>query len=152
MRQIMIVLAAAFVAAVLACAGTVAFVKLSPDGGRDAGRVAGTSAPPSQRPDPSQGEERSSPEPRPTVTVTEPGTVIPEEPDWSDQSAADAEFLALIAADGITAPDDWALEAGRATCGQDYASAREYLTDGGLYDYHVQTFLDDWEATHGGYC
>jgi hypothetical protein len=144
------VVVAALAAAALACAGTVAFIKLSPDEERDAGRVSGTSAPPSPRQDRNQGEEGTSPEPRPTVTVTEPRTAVPDPPDRPDQAAADVNFLALIAADGIVAPDDWAIEAGRATCGQDYASAREYLTDGGLYDHHVQTFLDDWMITHGG--
>ncbi|TDB94002.1 hypothetical protein [Actinomadura sp. 7K534] len=147
MRQTMIVVVAALAAAVLACAGAVAFITLGPDGDRDAGRVSGTSAPPSPQQDRSQERERTSPEPRPTVTVTEPRTAVPGQP---GEAAADANFLELIAADGIVAPDDWAIEAGRATCGQDYASARDYLTDGGLYDHHVQTFLDDWTITHGG--
>ncbi|MEU8804002.1 hypothetical protein [Spirillospora sp. NPDC048819] len=144
MRQIIIVAAAALIAAVLAIAGAVAFIELSPEESRDAGRVGETrtSAPPAQEP-----ERRAPPEPRPTVTVTEPRNPAPAQPGYS---TADANFLALIAADGITAPDDWAIEAGRATCGQDYASAREYLTDGGLYDHHVQVFLDDWMITHGG--
>ncbi|TDC76870.1 hypothetical protein [Actinomadura sp. 7K507] len=146
MRQITIVVAAALLAAVVACAGAIAFMRLGPGESRDAGRVAETrtSAPSGQEREPGQEQ---APEPRPTVTVTEPRTVVPDEP---GRSAADADFLAMIAADGITAPDGWAIEAGRATCGQDYASAREYLTDGGLYDHHVQTFLDDWMITHGG--
>ncbi|MGP4028805.1 DUF732 domain-containing protein [Actinomadura sp. 3N407] len=145
MRQIIVVVVAALLAAVLASAGAIAFIKLSPDESRDAGRVGETrtSAPPAQEPE----QRRAPPEPRPTVTVTEPRTVAPEQPGYG---AADANFLALIAADGITAPDDWAIEAGRATCGMDYASAREYLTDGGLYDHHVQAFLDAWVITHGG--
>lgn len=145
MRQIIIVVAAALIAAALAIAGAVAFIGLGPEESRDAGRVGETrtSAPPAQE----EQQRRAPPEPRPTVTVTEPRDPPPEQP---GHSSADANFLALIAADGITAPDDWAIEAGRATCGMDYASAREYLTDGGLYEHHVQVFLDDWVITHGG--
>jgi hypothetical protein len=62
----------------------------------------------------------------------------------------DEAFLEMIEADGIKAPDSWAIKAGRATCGQSYDEAYQCLTDGGLYDYHVQTFLDDWSATHAG--
>ncbi|MFG2088646.1 MULTISPECIES: DUF732 domain-containing protein [unclassified Spirillospora] len=145
MRQIIIVAAAALIAAVLAIAGAVAFMELNPGETRDAGRVGETrtSAPPAQEPE----QRRAPPETRPTVTVTEPRNPAPAQP---DHGSADANFLALIAADGITAPDGWAIEAGRATCGLDYASARGYLTDGGLYDHHVQVFLDDWMITHGG--
>ncbi|XRQ14446.1 hypothetical protein ACN3XK_27305 [Actinomadura welshii] len=144
MRQLIAVLAAALIAAALAVAGTVVFTDRGPE--RDAARVAETRT--SAPPEPSAPDDRSgAAEPRPTVTVTEPGPAVPEQPDLG---AADADFVALIAAHGIVAPDGWAVEAGRATCGQDYASAREYLTDGGLYEYHVQTFLDDWMITHGG--
>lgn len=147
MRQIMLVAAAALIAAVLACAGAVAFIKLNPGDSQDAGRVAetGTSAPAST---PTQKQ----PAPRPTVTITEHRTVRPPQPPAEPPATGDADenFLAMIAADGIRAPDDWAIEAGNATCGEDYESAREYLTDGGLYDHHVQTFLDDWIITHGG--
>ncbi|MCP9948036.1 DUF732 domain-containing protein [Actinomadura madurae] len=148
MRQIMLVAAAALTAAVLVLGGAVAFFKLNPDDSRDAGRVAetGTSAPANT---PTQEQERTAP--RPTVTITEHRTVRPQPPAEPPVTGdADENFLAMIAADGITAPDDWAIEAGNATCGQDYESAREYLTDGGLYDHHVQTFLDDWMITHGG--
>jgi hypothetical protein len=153
MRQIMIVAVAALAAAILACGGAIAFIKLNPDDAHDAGRVAQThnSAPPQTR------APNQAPAPQPTVTVTQPRvvpkTVQPQPPPPSGQGAqgdADAQFLALIAADGIKAPDGWAIEAGNATCGEDYESARGYLTDGGLYDYHVQTFLDDWTVTHGG--
>ncbi|NKZ05206.1 hypothetical protein HGB48_15840 [Actinomadura latina] len=148
MRQIVIVAAAALIAAVVAVAGAVAFIKLNPGESHDAGRAANhTSAPPAQSP----AQKQAPREPRPTVTVTPPPRTVPPRPApppaYGD---ADANFLAMIAADGITAPDGWAIEAGNATCGEDYGTARGYLTDGGLYDYHVQTFLDDWTITHDG--
>ncbi|TDD66165.1 hypothetical protein E1293_39520 [Actinomadura darangshiensis] len=148
MRQIMIVAVAALAAAVLACAGAIAFIKLNPGESHDAGNVAQThsSAPAAPSGTPAQ---KQAPAPRPTVTVTEPRTVQPE-PQTPDYGDADGNFLSMIAADGIKAPDDWAIEAGNATCGEDYDSAYRYLTDGGIYDYHVQTFLDDWTITHGG--
>ena len=88
----------------------------------------------------------------PTVTVTRqpsapPGNPAPPRPQYGGD---DEQFLAMIAADGIKAPDGWAIEAGRKTCGQSYDYAYRYLTGGGLYGYHVQTFLDDWTVTHGG--
>ncbi|MEO3829195.1 DUF732 domain-containing protein [Actinomadura sp. B10D3] len=148
MRQIMLVAAAALTAAILVVAGTVAYFRLNPDDSRDAGRVAdpGTSAPANT---PTQEQRPTAP--RPTVTITEDRTLRPQPPAEPPATAgADEAFLAMIAADGITAPDDWAIEAGNATCGEDYEDAREYLTDGGLYEHHVQTFLDDWMITHGG--
>ncbi|WP_433472113.1 hypothetical protein ACQPZP_24825 [Spirillospora sp. CA-142024] len=174
MRQIMIVAAAALAAAVVACAGAIAFIKLNPEDSQDAGRVAQSrsSAPPqSHSSAPPQSHSSAPPQshssapprsgtpghreaPRSTVTVTEPRTeqapAPAPAPQAPDQSDADADFLALIAAEGIKAPDDWAIKAGRATCGEDYDTAYSYLTDGGLYGYHVQTFLDDWTITHGG--
>jgi hypothetical protein len=92
--------------------------------------------------------------PAPTVTVTKhqaapSGNVAPPRPQYGGD---DEEFLAMIAADGIKAPDDWAIQAGRKTCGESYGDAYRYLTDGGIYGYHVQTFLDDWTAAHGGGC
>jgi hypothetical protein len=88
--------------------------------------------------------------PRPRVTVTKheivPRTVV--RPQYYGSS--DEEFLAAIARDGISAPDDWAIDAGRTTCGTGYDYAYQYLTDGGIYSYHVQTFLDDWISAHGG--
>jgi hypothetical protein len=88
--------------------------------------------------------------PRPRVTVTRheivPRTVV--RPRYYGSS--DEEFLGAIARDGISAPDDWAIDAGRTTCGTGYDYAYQYLTDGGIYSYHVQTFLDDWLSTHGG--
>jgi hypothetical protein len=93
----------------------------------------------------------AKPRPAPTVTVTkhksEPSRVVAPQPNYGSD---DEEFLNLIAADGIKAPDDWAIKAGHATCGTSYADADAYLTDGGIYSHHVQTFLDDWTATHGG--
>jgi ABC-type Fe3+-hydroxamate transport system substrate-binding protein len=88
--------------------------------------------------------------PRPVVTVTKHETVpriVHLPPRYV---SADEEFLAAIAGDGISAPDDWAIDAGRTTCGSGYDYAYRYLTDGGIYGYHVQTFLDDWTSTHGG--
>ena len=92
--------------------------------------------------------------PAPTVTVTRhqapPAThAAPPPPQISSE---DEEFLELIAADGIKAPDDWAIKAGHKTCGQSYDDAYRYLTDGGLHGDHVQTFLDDWTIAHGGSC
>jgi hypothetical protein len=88
--------------------------------------------------------------PRPRVTVTKheiaPRTVV--RPRYYGSS--DEEFLAAIARDGISAPDGWAIDAGRTTCGTGYDYAYQYLTDGGIYSYHVQTFLDDWLSAHGG--
>jgi hypothetical protein len=88
--------------------------------------------------------------PRPTITVTRhetvPRTVV--RPHY--YYGGDEEFLAAIARDGISAPDGWAIDAGRTTCGTSYDYAYEYLTDGGIYSYHVQTFLDDWLSAHGG--
>jgi ABC-type Fe3+-hydroxamate transport system substrate-binding protein len=88
--------------------------------------------------------------PRPVVTVTKHETVpriVHLPPRYV---SADGEFLAAIAQDGISAPDDWAIDAGRTTCGTSYDYAYRYLTDGGIYSYHVQTFLDDWTSAHGG--
>ncbi|WP_433461670.1 DUF732 domain-containing protein [Spirillospora sp. CA-128828] len=154
MRQIIIVAAAALAAAVVACAGAIAFIKLDPGESHDAGRVAQShsSAPPQSH---SSAPARSGTPghreaPRSTVTVTEPRTERAPAPQVPDQGDADANFLSLIAAEGIKAPDDWAIKAGHATCGEDYDTAYRYLTDGGLYGYHVQTFLDDWTITHGG--
>jgi hypothetical protein len=101
---------------------------------------------------PSTGTSSSTSPPAPTTTVTKhqappPSDVAPPRPQYGGD---DEQFLELIAADGIKAPDGWAIEAGRKTCGQSYDEAYRYLTDGGLYGYHVQTFLDDWTATHGG--
>jgi hypothetical protein len=87
--------------------------------------------------------------PQPIVTVTKHETVprIVMPPRYG---SAEEEFLAAIARDGISAPDDWAIDAGRTTCGTSYDYAYRYLTDGGIYSYHVQTFLDDWIGAHGG--
>jgi hypothetical protein len=88
--------------------------------------------------------------PRPVVTVTKHETVpriVHLPPRYV---SADEEFLAAIARDGISAPDGWAIDAGRTTCGTGYDYAYRYLTDGGIYGYHVQAFLDDWTSTHGG--
>lgn len=67
-----------------------------------------------------------------------------------NQTVVMAGNLAAIARHGIKAPDSWAIGAGRDTCGTSYGYAASYLIDGGIYSYHVQTFLDDWTATHGG--
>ncbi|GAA2147195.1 hypothetical protein GCM10009727_49170 [Actinomadura napierensis] len=91
--------------------------------------------------------------PQPTVTVTKKirKTVAPAPaPAPRYYYGADAAFLSAIAGDGIVAPSDWAVEAGRETCGASYSYAYGYLTDGGIYGYHVQTFLDDWASAHGG--
>jgi len=95
----------------------------------------------------------SSAQPTPTVTVTKRKIVreTVEVPAPAPRyRGGDAEFLAMIARDGIRAPDDWAIEAGRETCGTGYSYAYGYLTDGGIYGYHVQTFIDDWASSHGG--
>jgi len=88
--------------------------------------------------------------PRPVVTVTKHETVPRYVAPQRYYGGADEEFLAAIARDGITAPDGWAIDAGRATCGTSSDYAYRYLTDGGIYSYHVQTFLDDWLSAHGG--
>jgi hypothetical protein len=88
--------------------------------------------------------------PAPTVTVTSHKAAPSGQSAPPRQSGDDEAFLATIAADGIKAPDDWAIQAGHKTCGESYNDAYRYLTDGGIYGYHVQTFLDDWAATHPG--
>jgi hypothetical protein len=85
-----------------------------------------------------------------TVTKHEAPPADTEAPPRPQYGGDDQEFLAMIADDGIRAPDDWAIEAGRKTCGRSYDYAYNYLTDGGIYGYHVQTFLDDWKITHPG--
>lgn len=93
----------------------------------------------------------AKPRPVVTVTITKRVTVRrPIDPPPRYYGTDDEQFLSAIAGDGIKAPDDWAIEAGRKTCGTGYGYAFGYLTDGGLYGYHVQTFLDDWITTHQG--
>lgn len=95
----------------------------------------------------------SAAQPTPTVTVTKRKVVreTVEVPAPAPRyRGGDAEFLAMIARDGIKAPDGWAIEAGRETCGTGNSYAYDYLTDGGIYGYHVQTFIDDWTSSHGG--
>ncbi|MFD0690001.1 DUF732 domain-containing protein [Actinomadura fibrosa] len=146
-KNIIVVAVAAVTSAVVAGGGGAAFVALSSEESSAAGEAAESSP----------AAEPSAPaEPRPTVTVTKkPGPVrttviVPPRQRYYGYGGADERFLAAIAADGIKAPDDWAVEAGRETCGASYDYAYNYLTDGGLYSYHVQTFLDDWTSTHGG--
>jgi hypothetical protein len=90
----------------------------------------------------------ASPSPRPTVTVTK--RIVPRTVYVPRYYGDDEAFLEAIAGDGIKAPDSWAIEAGQETCGTSYSYAYQYLTDGGLYGYHVQTFMNDWIMTHGG--
>jgi hypothetical protein len=127
----------------------VALVAFNTGTNHPAGQVAQPSSSTSASPHPSAPTK-----PAPTVTVTKrqkapPHTAVAPQPQTGGD---DEDFLAMIAADGIKAPDDWAIEAGRKTCGRDYDYAYRYLTDGGVYGYHVQTFLDDWTITHGGGC
>lgn len=147
-QALVVVGAAVLTAAVIVVVALVAFnTGTNHPAGPAAGRPgAGTSS--------STGPGTGSPPgpPAPTVTVTKhraapSGPVAPPRP---QQGGDDEQFLSLIAADGIKAPDDWAIQAGRKTCGQSYDDAYRYLTDGGIYGYHVQTFLDDWAATHSG--
>ncbi|MBO2447083.1 hypothetical protein J4573_08280 [Actinomadura barringtoniae] len=93
----------------------------------------------------------AQPTPTPTVTVTKRKVVRETvEAPAPRYRGGDSEFLSMIARDGIRAPDDWAIEAGRETCGTGYSYSYDYLTDGGIYGYHVQTFIDDWISAHGG--
>jgi hypothetical protein len=106
-------------------------------------------APVAQTSHPAAPPSTKTVKPRPVVTVTKHETVprIVMPPRYG---SSDEQFLAAIARDGISAPGDWAIDAGRTTCGTGYDYAYRYLTDGGIYAYHVQTFLDDWTSTHGG--
>jgi hypothetical protein len=108
-----------------------------------------TVAPVAQTSQPAAPSATKTVKPRPIVTVTKhetvPRVVLPPR-----YGSADEEFLAAIAGDGISAPDGWAIDAGRETCGTGYDYSYRYLTDGGIYSYHVQTFLDDWISAHGG--
>ena len=114
-----------------------------------AARANHTVAPVSQTSPSAAPSSTRTPTPRPIVTVakheTVPRIVLPPR-----YGSADEQFLAAIARDGISAPDGWAIDAGRTTCGTSYDYAYRYLTDGGIYSYHVQTFLDDWISAHGG--
>jgi hypothetical protein len=146
-QALVVVGAAVLTAAVIVVVALVAFNTGTKHPAGPAARP-GTSTSPSTSP--STGAPAGPP--APTVTVTKrqappPSDVAPPRPQYA---GGDEAFLEMIAADGITAPDGWALEAGRKTCGQSYDEAYRYLTDGGLYDHHVQTFLDDWSATHDG--
>ena len=108
-----------------------------------------TAAPVAQTSRPAAPSATKTKRPRPVVTVTKhetvPRVVMPPR-----YGSTDEQFLAAIARDGISAPDGWAIDAGRATCGTGYDYAYQYLTDGGIYSHHVQTFLDDWIDAHGG--
>ncbi|WP_242889947.1 hypothetical protein [Actinomadura litoris] len=149
-NTIIVVAVAAVTATVAAGGGAAAVVMLDPGGAHRAGAVARTASP-----DPTGADAPAEPEPTPTVTVTKPKVVrktvvVPQPRSGGSFGGADQRFLDAIAGDGIKAPDGWAIEAGNATCGAGYDYAYRYLTDGGLYGYHVQTFLDDWTLTHGG--
>lgn len=142
-QSIVGVSAALVVATAIGCAGALLAFNLGARGAVDPASATGQGIAPAT----------STPKPRPSATVTvtqrviERRTVV-EAP--QNHYGADAEFLSAIARHGIKAPDGWAIEAGRTTCGTSYGYAYNYLTDGGLYGYHVQTFLDDWTATHQG--
>jgi hypothetical protein len=142
-NQVIVVAAAAVVVAVVAGTATVV-VALQ--------RTRQNGPATEQRPVSLPSPMVSSAQPTPTVTVTRRKIVreTVEAPAPRNYYGSDGEFLALIARDGIRAPDDWAIEAGRETCGTSYAYAYGYLTDGGIYSYHVQTFVDDWSSTHSG--
>ena len=144
-NQALVVVGAALITAAVIV--VVAFVAFDTGTKHPAGPAAA-------RPSASSSSSTGTPagRPAPTVTVTKhqaapPGNPAPPRP---QSGGDDEEFLAMIATDGIKAPDDWAIQAGRKTCGQSYDDAYRYLTDGGIYGYHVQTFLDDWTTTHGG--
>ncbi|TDD83482.1 DUF732 domain-containing protein [Actinomadura rubrisoli] len=94
----------------------------------------------------------SSAIPRPVVPTPQPEAVgVPRMPPPPPRlTAADQRFLDVLDSDGISAPDEWAIEAGRYTCGIDYSSAYRYLTDGGLHGHHVRAFLNEWRNTHAG--
>jgi hypothetical protein len=145
MKKFVVAAVATVVAVIVVVAGVVAFAALNNGDSHTAGRVA------QSRPAATPSTSYKPPAPRPTVTVTRPApqhTVVVPPP--VPRNGEDASFLSLIAADGIKAPADWAIKAGHATCGEDYSTAYAYLTEGGIYPYHVQTFLDDWAATHTG--
>jgi hypothetical protein len=142
-----IVVAFAALAAAMVIGGAIAFVAFNTGTFRTADTVAKLSP------------SATGSAPRPTVTVTKhkterktvrPTVTVAPPGDSGDYSSDDELFLDLIAQDGIKAPDDWAIEAGRATCGKSYSYAYNYLTEGGLYSHHVQAFLDEWIAAHGG--
>ncbi|MFB4301282.1 DUF732 domain-containing protein [Actinomadura sp. NTSP31] len=145
MKKFVVAAVATVAAVIVIVAGVVAYVAVNNGGSHTAGRAAHSA------PAATPSASHKAAKPRPTVTVTRPApqhtTVVPPPAPTSDE---DANFLALIASDGIKAPDDWAINAGHVTCGEDYSTAYAYLTDGGIYPYHVQTFLDDWTATHTG--
>lgn len=86
--------------------------------------------------------------PAPTTSVT-----ITVTPDLPTPMTPDQVFLETLAEDGIQAPDNWALQAGRITCGglwgaDLHGSAYEYLTSGGIHPEHVDAFLEAWADTH----
>ena len=124
----------------------VALVAFNTGSHHPAGPAAQSSA--SAKPNPTSTTTVRQPPPS-TVTTHEnpPSTVVAPQPQYGGD---DEEFLSMIAADGIKAPDGWAIQAGRATCGRSYDYSFNYLTDGGIHSNHVQTFLDDWSATHAG--
>jgi hypothetical protein len=137
------VVALSAAATVAVVSGFVAvFIAIGAMGDRTAAPVAQTSRP-------AAPSSTRTTRPRPTVTVTKhetvPRNILPPR-----YGGADEQFLVAIARDGISAPGDWAIDAGRTTCGTGYDYAYGYLTDGGIYGYHVQTFLDDWTSTHDG--
>ncbi|WP_242911436.1 hypothetical protein [Actinomadura terrae] len=150
-RNTLIVVAVSAVTATVAAGGAAAtVVMLDPEGSHHTGAAARAASP-----EASGAGAPAEPEPTPTVTVTRPKVVrktvvVPQPRSGGSFGGADERFLDAIAGDGIKAPADWAIEAGNATCGAGYDYAYRYLTDGGLYGYHVQTFLDDWTLTHGG--
>ncbi|KAB2343721.1 DUF732 domain-containing protein [Actinomadura rudentiformis] len=143
-------MAFAALAAAMLIGGAIAFAAFNAGTSRTAGTAAERG--------PTAARSATTSAPRPTVTVTkhktEYKTVRPTiratPPRHGGVYSEDELFLDLIAQSGITAPDDWAIEAGRATCGKSYSYAHKYLTDGGLYSHHVQIFLDEWIAAHQG--
>jgi hypothetical protein len=146
-NQIVVVASAALATAVVI--GVIVVVAFNMGESRTVQTVAQTSPAVTA---PATTKAPAKPRPKVTVTVTKhravpDRAVAPPQPNYASEDDA---FLTAIAVDGIKAPDDWALEAGRLTCGTSYDYAYNYLTDGGLYSYHVQTFLDDWINTHGG--
>jgi hypothetical protein len=143
MQNKTVVVTGAATMAVLVAGFLAVFVAISAGSNRPVAPVAQTSQAAASSP-------TKKTKPRPIVTVTKheiaPRPVV--RPRY--YGGADEEFLGAIARDGISAPDGWAIDAGRTTCGTSYDYAYQYLTDGGIYSYHVQTFLDDWLSTHGG--
>ncbi len=153
MRKQALIVSGAVIAAALAVGFVAALLVFKGELNKSATQVRFSEVPQAATSTPTAAPTSAAPTPTPTVTVTKrsaPKTYYVPRYEPRYYYGDDEAFLQQIASDGIKAPDDWAIEAGQKTCGTSYSYAYNYLTDGGLYGYHVQTFLDDWIETHGG--